>query len=193
MPTTASGIYYPDSSTAFNPLETVFSTMASSIENILAADVQVHRVANTTARNALVSQFPPTAANPLFVWRTDAPNGRELEYTKNGTTWHYYSSSEDGGLAGVPLSGGTSGNLGITRQGNLVNFLGNVTRTWVANTTTVVGTVPAGSRPSVGVAISVSFNSGETGWGLVASDGTVSVRRPSAGANGANLGGAWYI
>lgn len=95
MPTTSQGIYYPDAATNVAPLHTVFSTMASSINSILAGDVQVHRVANTTARNALVSQFPPTAANPLFVWRADAPNGRELEYTKNGSTWQYYSSSED--------------------------------------------------------------------------------------------------
>ena len=36
MPNTAKGIYYPDSSTTITPLESVFSTMATSIDNAIA-------------------------------------------------------------------------------------------------------------------------------------------------------------
>ena len=121
MPTTSQGIWYPGSSDAVTPLETAFSTMASSIDNILAGDVQIHKVANTTARNALVSQFPPSASNPLFVWRADAPSGRELEYTKNGTTWHYVNTSEDP-QTGLTLSGVITVAAGATSGSQSVTF-----------------------------------------------------------------------
>lgn len=95
MPTTSQGIYYPDAATNAAPLHTVLATMASSINAILGGDVQIHKVANTTQRAAAYATHGASAANPLFVWRTDAPNGRELEYTKNGSTWYYVKTSED--------------------------------------------------------------------------------------------------
>lgn len=152
MPTTSQGIYYPDSTTNVAPLHTVFSTMASSIDTVLAGGVRVHRAANTTARNALVSQFPPSAANPLIVWRADAPNGRELEYTKNGSTWHYYSSSEDDtGWVAVSAATGFTNNAGrVRRIGNQVFYEGAFSGSFAANTTTHIATVPVGYRPSTG-------------------------------------------
>lgn len=120
MPTTSQGIYFPDANTNVTPLHTVFSTMASSIDNILAGDVQIHKVANTTQRNALVSQYGANPANPLFVWRADAPSGRELEYTKNGTTWHYVNTSEDPMIPMIQrgnvvvAAGATSGSATVT-------------------------------------------------------------------------------
>src|SRR5690606_9654199 len=122
MPTTSQGIYYPDAATNITPQHTVLATMASSIDTILDNDTQIHRVANTTARAALASSSSPTAAKPLFVWRADAPNGRELEYTKNGTVWQYYSSNEDSATYAVPLGAGFTGAATATRIGTLVEI-----------------------------------------------------------------------
>jgi hypothetical protein len=156
MPTTPQGIWYPGSSDNVTPLETTFSTMASSIDNILAGDVQIHRVANTTARNALVSQFPPSNANPLVVWRADATNGRQLEYTKNGTTWHYIPSTEDNsGPTALTIVAGTGQyNPTVRRIGREVALDGAIQqaggggRPSIANETwTKVTTLPVGMRP----------------------------------------------
>jgi hypothetical protein len=158
MPTTANGVYYPDSATNITPLETVFSTMASSIDNILAGDVQIHRVANTTARNALAASLTPTAANPVFVWRADAPNGQELEYTKNGTTWYYVNTSEDdtGWVAITPAGGFTATGAALRKIGNTVYARGYVSGTIPANTTTNVGPVPSGMIPAGGLDWTIS-------------------------------------
>lgn len=162
MPTTSQGIWYPGSSDAVTPLETTFSTMASSIDNILAGNVQIHRVANTSARNALVSQFPPSAANPLFVWRADAPNGRELEYTKNGTTWYYVNTSEDdtgwvtSGLSITMSANFTLGSYTLRRVGNrvtgriVVTFVGsNLSSDAAGDFANVnIGSLPGGWSPT---------------------------------------------
>ena len=195
MPTTASGIYYPDSSTAFNPLETVFSTMASSIENILAGDVQIHRVSNTTQRNALVPQFPPTNANPLFVWRADAPNGQELEYTKNGSTWQYYSSSEDdtGWTAIAPASGFSSASAEVRTIAGITYLRGFISGSMTANNTTTIGTVPAGHRPVTSVGGSTCTTQGYSIYFFsITTAGTFTARTNQSGNNNIALGAISY-
>lgn len=52
----------------------------------------VYTVANTAARTALVSDLVgkgigPTATNPLYVHRTDAVSGNQLEWSTNGSAW----------------------------------------------------------------------------------------------------------
>lgn len=159
MPTTSQGIYFPDANTNVTPLHTVFSTMASSIDNILAGDVQIHKVANTTQRNALVSQYGANPANPLFVWRADAPNGRELEYTKNGTTWYYVPTTADvSSWNNISIGGGLTG----TAQYRVVSGT-TVHVRWHTSNTMNPGqlydpmfTVPSGFRPASGFAQGVA-------------------------------------
>lgn len=54
-------------------------------------------VANTTARAqyiddlaALATPIIPSTSNPVFVWRTDAGTGLELEVTVDGVNWRTY-------------------------------------------------------------------------------------------------------
>lgn len=196
MPTTSQGIYYPDSATNITPLHTVLATMASSIDTILDGDVQVHRVANTTARNALVSQFPPSAANPLFVWRADADNGRELEYTKNGTTWYYYSSSEDTSSATVPLRSGFTHNvtLTVTRDGNTVFLRGRVSGSFTTGNQ-IIGDIPVGFRPTTTQRPSFTTQTSVGTWAssAITSAGEIYVSTSSAGSIVVNLYDSWTL
>lgn len=189
MPTTPQGIYYPDSTTNVAPLHTVFSAMASSIDDALAGGVQIHRVANVTERNALVPQFPPSAANPLFVWRADATNGQELEYTKNGTTWHYVSTSEDDtGWVSLTLQNGwTAANPSprVRRVGKVVSMEGRVT-----GGAGVIAELPAQFRPGQSNSFAARDGGGSTvNIFIVSSSGTIS---PSGSLSAPNLTATWF-
>lgn len=55
-------------------------------------------VANATARAQLIADLAagtpartPSPARPVFVWRTDAAKGMQLEATENGTDWYAVS------------------------------------------------------------------------------------------------------
>lgn len=196
MPTTPFGIWYPGSSDAVTPLETTFSTMASSIDNVLAGNVQIHRVDNITQRNALVSQFPPSATDPLVVWRADATNGQELEYTKNGTTWHYVSTSEDdtGWVSVTPAAGISPIPTGaaVRRIGHVVYYRGGFGAVSLTTSGTVVGTVAAEFRPVTSVDGSVSgigLGSGAVARATVSSNGNITIIPPTNQTTGVYLKG----
>lgn len=83
-------------------------------------------VADATARAqyitdlaALPDPIVPSTSNPVWVWRTDAPDGAELEVTEDGTNWrsHYAGNRTPFAMATgtgtVALSSG-SGNGGVT-------------------------------------------------------------------------------
>lgn len=189
MPTTPLGIWYPGSSDVVTPLETAFSTMASSIDNVLAGGVQIHRVDNITQRNALVSQFPPSATDPLVVWRADATNGQELEYTKNGTTWYYVSTSEDDtGWVSLTLQNGWSASNPsprVRRVGKVVSMEGRVT-----GGSGVIATLDAQFRPGQNNSFYVRDGGGIAGSALIVNaNGTVS---PAGNLSQPNLTSTWF-
>jgi hypothetical protein len=67
-------------------LVAVVGGLSASIRDVIQVD-------NTTARAALVDALTtagigPTTQNPLYVHRSDATPGRELETTKDGTNWY---------------------------------------------------------------------------------------------------------
>lgn len=74
----------PAGSDPYN-LTTDLRLMGESITSVVP-------VANTTERNALPGQLasagrPVSNADPLYVHRSDAPVGAQLEYTTDGSTW----------------------------------------------------------------------------------------------------------
>lgn len=109
MPSTPSGIWYPDGTAPTN-ITTLMSTMASSIESVLSYSTKppINFVANITARTALATSYAPTATKPLFVWRQDAAAGRNFEVTVNGTNWFPVPQAGQGGYAYAMQSGTTS-------------------------------------------------------------------------------------
>lgn len=69
-------------------------------------------VANTAARNALATLLAPSASEPLWVYRQDAPVGARIEWTVDGATWRVIRTSNRGPVATVgdlPASGDYGG------------------------------------------------------------------------------------
>jgi len=88
MGTTASGVWYLDPNGSIDPIESVFSTMASSIENAFGTGyVRTAIATSVTDRNAQATAYGPTNSRPFMVWRTDATAGRNIEFTTDGTNW----------------------------------------------------------------------------------------------------------
>ena len=87
MPTTPHGLYYPEDTVNVSPLHPVLAAMQTSMDDYLDENPVIHPIANTAGRAALIAEYPPTTATPLFIWRADAPAGQNLEVTTNGTTW----------------------------------------------------------------------------------------------------------
>jgi hypothetical protein len=181
MPTTARGIYYPDTSTNITPLETVLATMATSVDTYLSANATIHTIANTAARAALVSAYSPTVSNPLFAWRQDAAAGNNLEYTTNGTTWLAYggkppyfstTSARDTAIpspvVGMQASTGTGSSIaGWIYDGSVWVQIASAPTAWTAYTPTFTGLtlgngVVTGAYQVVGK--TVNFRCGVT-WG----------------------------
>lgn len=68
-------------------------------------------VATVTARAAAVTALGASAANPLYVHRGDAPAGRQLEVTTDGTTWRVIAADTMHTESGV-LSHAYGGGVG---------------------------------------------------------------------------------
>lgn len=67
------------------------AALSASVRDIIQVD-------NTTARAAVIDALTtagigPTATNPVYVHRSDAAPGRELEVTTDGTTWRTLSTN----------------------------------------------------------------------------------------------------
>lgn len=81
MATNPLGLEYPEGADSFQP-HTDIQALADSARGRL-----IIPVASVAARDSLETALPPSASEPLYVFRADAPAGREIEYTTDGTTW----------------------------------------------------------------------------------------------------------
>jgi hypothetical protein len=81
MATNPLGLEYPEGADAFQP-HTDIQALADSARGRVIVPV-----ASEAVRDALETALPPSTAEPLYVFRADAPAGREIEYTTDGTTW----------------------------------------------------------------------------------------------------------
>jgi hypothetical protein len=81
MATNPLGLEYPEGADSFQP-HTDIQALADSARGRV-----IIPVASVAARDSLETALPPSASEPLYVFRADAPAGREVEYTTDGTTW----------------------------------------------------------------------------------------------------------
>ena len=153
----SNGVLFYQDSDNFTPPASL-NLAQSNLSDLLSSGVRFKRVANTTARDALVTSIGLaniTPDNPLLVWRADAATGLQLEYTTNGTTWA--ASLTDSYMIDTtqPTMNGFVGHfeagwggLTIRREGRLVIINGLVVN-WASSWSqgAVCGVVAAELRP----------------------------------------------
>lgn len=135
-------IFFPTASDLFAP-HLHMQQLADSITSVVP-------VANRTERTAVVDRMvsegkPPTAANPLIVYRADAPVGDRIEYSDNGTTWRRFTRPPR--LTGGTLAGSLPSDTELSPQlvtGTIQPTAdGTVPITWEAYPNAVVDVSPS--------------------------------------------------
>jgi hypothetical protein len=81
------GILFYEVTDDVAPLETMLNTGQLSVSEALDATARIFPVADVAARTALAAAYSPSASNPLYVDRANAPTYGCLERTADGTTW----------------------------------------------------------------------------------------------------------
>lgn len=122
--TDANGVFFYDENDIVSPIHTALNTAQSNLTNTVIPglrDMGIRYAANETARAALVAQYAPTAARPLYVFRDNAPAGAELEFTQNGTTWTTIGSPPPFALTFVGTANQTLANGSWTWIGPMRN------------------------------------------------------------------------
>ena len=148
----SNGVLFYQDTDSFTPPASL-NLAQSNLSDLLAAGVRFKRVANTTARSALVTSIGlanVTTANPLHVWRADATAGKQYEYTTNGTTWHTVVTSEqDTGWVNVTVGSGYTAAVPVQvrRIGIDIKWRGSVTKgtAWTSSYQVVI---PAANIPT---------------------------------------------
>ena len=152
----SNGVLFYQDSDNFNPPASL-NLAQSNLSSLLGESPRFKKVANTTARTALVTSIGLvniTADNPLLVWRADAAAGSRLEYTTNGTTWNVLATSEylaaqDTGWTNVTVGAGYTGVIPVQVRNKfgIIYWRGSVTKAtaWTSAYQTVI---PAANIPT---------------------------------------------
>ena len=88
--TDANGQVFYGPSDPIEPIQALFNGISTAVSTRIGTEAQRVRIANVAGRAAAVTARagrPITAADPLVVWRADAPAGSYEEYTIDGTNW----------------------------------------------------------------------------------------------------------
>lgn len=141
------------------PLHSTLNTLTASISDAFNENMRIYPVSSTGDRSTLVSRIGLSnisVSRPLFVWRSNATQGRNLEYTTNGSVWHYYTSvSDDTGWVNITyesgFTAGTPGQLQYRRIGNMLYLRGGATGTFTSGAYHVVGSLPSDMWPTATV------------------------------------------
>ena len=197
----SNGVLFYQDSDNFTPPASLNLAQAN-LSSLIGNNTRFRRVANTTARDALVTSIGLaniTPADPLLVWRADAAAGLQLESTTNGSTWRQYADkqyydAQDTGWVSVGLASGYTGTADVRRIGKQVHVH------WVCTTSIAAKgaalplfTVPVGYRPLVDVAAALGGTALYPWTGRITSAGAVQVRNNHTAAQSAMVGSAVYL
>ena len=157
--TDANGQVFYGPTDPIEPIQSLFNGISTAVSSKLGATTQIGRIANVAGRAAAVSARsarPITAADPLWVLRTDAARGRQLEATDDGTNWYAVSppdlTRKVAQTSSGTLSSGSSVNLAADQTVTAQPF---GVRDWqVEHTARVRVSVPAG----LGVLLDLTLN-----------------------------------
>lgn len=134
------GVHYPLGTDEFAPHLDIEQT-ADSLQGRVVVPV-----ANTTERASVASALSPSASEPLYVWRTDARDGFQLEVSTNGTTWATANRTSRDGAQDLMQSGSY---VGTTASNGTLNLTFNTPFTVATKTVTVAPGATSGGLASV--------------------------------------------
>jgi len=146
--TDAKGIVFLQDTDDISPFHTLINVLQAGTSNALDAKTRITRVANLTERNALTGASP---SNPLYVHRSDAGFGRQLEVTTGGSVWFTVGSIARARF----LTPTASGSLGSAL--NIVDWQGIEASPFGTNAYTlrVNASMAASLPPGLGVQIDI--------------------------------------
>lgn len=199
----SNGVLFYQDTDNYTPIQTALNLAQSNLSNLLGGKPRFERTANTGTRAALVTSIGAgniSKASPLIVWRADAADGLQLEYTTNGTTWRTiadkeYYDAQDTGWVNVTVTGVTVVSpVQVRRIGFEVFWRGEVSASWTTGVTTVVasGGLPTQFRPADSYRNSGSAlgSSGSVNAvGTVGTDGAMAIRALTAASGAVYLKG----
>ena len=152
----SNGVLFYQDSDNFTPPASL-NLAQSNLSSLIGNNTRFRRVANVTARSALVTSIGManiTPDNPLLVWRADAATGLQLEYTANGTTWAASLTDSYMPDTALPTMNGFVGHfeagwggMTIRREGRLVIINGLVINGAAWSRGAVCAVVEPGLRP----------------------------------------------
>ena len=192
----SNGVLFYQDSDNFTPPASL-NLAQSNLSDLLAAGVRFKRVANNTARSALVTSIGLaniTTANPLHVWRADATAGKQHEYTTNGTTWSVYDNTDTGWVQLSPAPE----IIFIRRVGKTVTVVATGGKNIPSLGRVPVGAfniVPAEHRPAHDMIGTLELRWLTNGMGTLSVDaaGTIWVWNPTPSANASWYGSITYV
>ena len=192
----SNGVLFYQDSDNFTPPASL-NLAQSNLSDLLSSGVRFKRVANTTARSALVTSIGLaniTTANPLHVWRADATAGRQYEYTTNGTTWSVYGNTDTGWVQLSP----EPEIIFIRRVGKTVTVVATGGKNIPSLSRIPVGAfniVPAEHRPAHDMIGTLELRWLTNGMGTLSVDaaGTIWVWNPTPSANSSWYGSITYV
>ena len=192
----SNGVLFYQDSDNFTPPASL-NLAQSNLSDLLSSGVRFKRVANTTARSALVTSIGLaniTTANPLHVWRADATAGKQHEYTTNGTTWSVYDNTDTGWVQLSPAPE----IIFIRRVGKTVTVVATGGKNIPSLGRVPVGAfniVPAEHRPAhdmIGI-LELRWLTNGVGTLSVDAGGTIWAWNPTPSANSSWYGSITYV
>ena len=192
----SNGVLFYQDSDNFTPPASL-NLAQSNLSSLIGNNTRFRRVANITARNALVASIGTaniTPDNPLLVWRADAAAGLQLEYSTNGTTWHTYY---DGRTFTQTLAQNADTRLTMSVAGRVVTISVEGSFSMPGRYYGALGAVnvvPTNLRPAKPQVGALMFLWSHTGTLTVDELGTVFGWNPAGSASPANwLGSVTYV
>ena len=192
----SNGVLFYQDSDNFTPPASL-NLAQSNLSSLIGNNARFRRVANITARNALVASIGTaniTPDNPLLVWRADAATGLQLEYTTNGTAWSVYDNTDTGWVQLSPAPE----IIFIRRVGKTVTVVATGGKNIPPLGRVPVGAfniVPAEHRPAHDMIGTLELRWLTNGAGTLTVDkaGTVWVWNPTTSANSTWYGSITYV
>lgn len=165
----------------------------SFFKNLSSTIRDIKHVQSVAKRQELVDAIigqgiPIDADHPIFVYRADAPFGREVEYSADGISWRSIDAYERGPETIPPGLSWPKARIIAHRAGRVVDIRITLeTYTFPVGTTTLVsaGGVPEWCRPDIGENAGrglAYFPGGYSGQLVVSSDGAIILAQQTGAA-----------